>query len=143
MMNNEWINHDGGKCPIADDVMIEVEIANGAKGFALSGNLMWGKSFSGDTIIKYRLAIDTNINHVTTTNLSEELASMSINKYNKPCKGITIDVYDVLKAFDVTCPAMQHAIKKCLMAGNRGAKDATQDMNEAIQSIERSKELLG
>jgi hypothetical protein len=68
---------------------------------------------------------------------------MSINKYNKPCKGITIDVYDVLKAFDVTCPAMQHAIKKCLMAGKRGAKDATQDMNEAIQSIERSKELLG
>jgi len=87
--------------------------------------------------------IDTNINHVTTTNLSEELASISINKYNKPCKGITIDVYDVLKAFDVTCPAMQHAIKKCLMAGKRGAKDATQDMNEAIQSIERSKELLG
>jgi hypothetical protein len=29
------------------------------------------------------------------------------------------------------------------MAGKRGAKDATQDMNEAIQSIERSKELLG
>ena len=86
--------------------------------------------------------IDTNINHVTTTNLSEELDSMSINKYNKPCKGITIDVYDVLKAFDVTCPAMQHAIKKCLMAGKRGAKDAVQDMNEAIQSIERSKELL-
>lgn len=64
------------------------------------------------------------------------------NKYNKPCKGITIDVYDVLKAFEVTCPAMQHAIKKCLMAGKRGAKDAVQDMNEAIQSIERSKELL-
>lgn len=65
-----------------------------------------------------------------------------INKYKKPCKGITVDVYDVLKAFEVTCPAMQHAIKKCLMAGKRGAKDAVQDMDEAIQSIERSKELL-
>lgn len=110
--------------------------------------------------LEFRPVINTNINHVTTPNLSEELEEMAmntipkgseyakvefgkINKYNKPCKGITIDVYDVLKAFEVTCPAMQHAIKKCLMAGKRGAKDAVQDMNEAIQSIERSKELLG
>jgi len=228
---NDWINHDGGKCPVAGDVMVEVELADGTRGSALARKLAWGGSYRDEKIIKYRVVndkpasnkpswddapanakilvghidgpwfwgtfedanipknhggwvgvgkgywissskctgwvdvgkgywisslkctpnpnwretlefrpvIDTNINHVTTTNLSEELA----NKYNKPCKGITIDVYDVLKAFDVTCPAMQHAIKKCLMAGKRGAKDATQDMNEAIQSIERSKELLG
>lgn len=34
------------------------------------------------------------------------------SKYNRPCKGITVDVYDVLKAFNVTCPALQHLIKK-------------------------------
>ena len=65
----------------------------------------------------------------------------TINKYEKRVKNTTIDVYDVLVAFDVTCPAMQHAIKKCLMSGQRGHKDVKQDKREAIQSIERSIEL--
>lgn len=49
-----------------------------------------------------------------------------------------VDVYDILLAFDVTCPAMQHAIKKLLAPGIRGSKDATTDKQEAILSIERS-----
>jgi hypothetical protein len=52
-----------------------------------------------------------------------------------------IDVYDVLKAFNVTCPATQHAIKKMLMAGERGHKDKQTDLDEAIQSLQRAKEL--
>ena len=77
-----------------------------------------------------------------------------MNKYQrvingKPCKtpfeimpdGLIIDVYDVLKAFEVTCPATQHAIKKMLMAGERGHKDKQTDLNEAIQSLQRAKEL--
>ena len=63
------------------------------------------------------------------------------NKYEKRIKNINVDVYDVLIAFDVTCPAMQHAIKKCLMSGKRGYKDTRQDKREAIESIERSIEL--
>lgn len=63
------------------------------------------------------------------------------NKYNRNCKGISIDVYDVLKAFNVTCPAMQHAIKKMLCTGIRGYKGFQQDADEAINSIKRSKEL--
>ncbi|WPD00364.1 hypothetical protein [Proteus terrae] len=35
-----------------------------------------------------------------------------MSKYDRPCKGVTIDVYDVLKAFEVTNPALQHLIKK-------------------------------
>jgi len=53
----------------------------------------------------------------------------------------SIDVYDVLKAFDVTCPATAHAIKKLLAAGERGHKDKQTDLDEAIQSIQRAKEL--
>jgi coenzyme F420-reducing hydrogenase alpha subunit len=68
-------------------------------------------------------------------------APKAINKYEKRVKNTVIDVYDVLVAFNVTCPAMQHAIKKCLMSGQRGHKDVTQDKREAIQSIERSIEL--
>ena len=50
-------------------------------------------------------------------------------------------MYDVLKAFDVTCPAMAHAINKCLAHGQRGHKDSIQDKKEAIESINRSIEM--
>lgn len=54
---------------------------------------------------------------------------------------VPIDVYSVLKAFDVRCPATQHAAKKVLCTGIRGHKDALTDLNEAIASIERAIEL--
>jgi len=63
------------------------------------------------------------------------------NKYIRSLKGNDVDVYDVLKAFDVRCPAMQHAIKKMLCSGLRGYKDTEQDKREAIASIIRSIEL--
>ncbi len=53
----------------------------------------------------------------------------------------TIDIYAVLALFDVTDPAEQHAIKKLLLAGGRGAKDATKDRLEAIESLLRGFEL--
>lgn len=62
--------------------------------------------------------------------------------YHKPVKGReTIDVYDVLDLFEVKSHAVGHAIKKLLMAGQRGAKDYRQDLSEAIDSIERELEL--
>ena len=64
------------------------------------------------------------------------------NKYKVTIKGVSFDVYDVLKAFDVSCPARQHAIKKLLKTGQRGYKDEPKDLNEAIDSINRSIELL-
>lgn len=63
------------------------------------------------------------------------------SKYNRPCKGITIDVYDVLKAFNVTCPALQHLIKKALAVGQRGHKDASEDLKDILASAKRAIEL--
>lgn len=54
---------------------------------------------------------------------------------------VVVDVYDVLKAFNVTNPAIAHAVKKLLKAGDRGYKDIQQDYNEAIASIQRGVEL--
>lgn len=53
-----------------------------------------------------------------------------------------VDVYDILVGFEVTNPAIQHAIKKLLVAGRRGAKDTVQDYKEAIASIERGIDLI-
>lgn len=63
------------------------------------------------------------------------------SKYHRTIKGVSLDVYDVLIAFNVTNPATQHAIKKLLMPGTRGHKDTLQDLNEAYQSIARAIEL--
>jgi len=53
----------------------------------------------------------------------------------------TVDVYRVLDLFNVTNPCVQHAIKKLLCAGNRGAKDKIQDVQEAISSLLRYLEM--
>lgn len=49
----------------------------------------------------------------------------------------TVDVYRVLSLFNVTDPCLQHAIKKLLCAGGRGAKDDAKDVAEAIDSLNR------
>lgn len=48
------------------------------------------------------------------------------------------DVYAVLDAFEVTCPARQHAIKKLLCSGLRGKGDVAQDLQEARDAIDRA-----
>lgn len=64
------------------------------------------------------------------------------SKYHREIKpGVWVDCYDVLKAFDVRCPALQHMIKKCLAPGQRGHKDLQQDMNDIVASAKRAREL--
>jgi len=63
-----------------------------------------------------------------------------VNKYQKQFismdgKVFLADVYRVLRAFGVTCPAVQHAVKKLLMPGQRGSKDQLQDLEEALLSV--------
>ncbi len=63
--------------------------------------------------------------------------------YFKPVAGLThVDVYRVLSLFGVTDPCIQHAIKKLLVAGGRGAgKDISTDVQEAIDSLARWQEM--
>lgn len=64
------------------------------------------------------------------------------NKYLHEIKpGVFVDVYDVLMAWNVTNPALQHLIKKALQAGDRGHKSREQDLQDIIDSAIRAKEL--
>lgn len=65
------------------------------------------------------------------------------NRYARTINGATVDVYDILRAFNVTCPATQHAIKKLLLPGQRGGKSVTQDLREALASVQRAIEMAG
>ncbi len=62
--------------------------------------------------------------------------------YQKPVEHLKwIDIYRVLLLFGVTNPCLQHAIKKLLCAGQRGAKGQKQDVQEAIASLLRYLEM--
>jgi len=64
------------------------------------------------------------------------------NKYLREIKtGVFVDVYDVLKAWDVRNPALQHLIKKALQAGGRGHKDLRTDLADITASAIRAQEL--
>lgn len=57
-------------------------------------------------------------------------------------EGMThLDVYAVLQLFGVTDQATGHAIKKLLVPGVRGTKSKAQDIQEAIDTLERWKQL--
>jgi len=66
------------------------------------------------------------------------------NKYHRKlvsCQSrlhVIADVYSVISAYDVKCPATQHAIKKLLCAGLRGKGDRLQDLTEARDAITRA-----
>ena len=89
-------------------------------------------------VYEYTSCFEPLIEENTTTPV-EELENT--NKYIRTIHGVEVDVYDVLNAWEVTCPATQHAIKKLLMPGQRGSKDALQDLKEAEQAIKRAIEL--
>ena len=63
------------------------------------------------------------------------------SKYTKTIHGVSVDVYDVLQAWGVSNPALQHLIKKALQCGRRGHKDNAQDLQDIIDSAIRAKEL--
>jgi hypothetical protein len=64
---------------------------------------------------------------------------MSHDHYKKDVRHLDmIDVYRVIELFEVTHPALQHALKKVLCAGDRGAKDWEKDVQEAIDSLNRA-----
>lgn len=60
------------------------------------------------------------------------------NHYFKDVSHINyIDVYRVLELFEVTDPCLQHAVKKLLVAGNRGHKNIDRDVQDVIDSCLR------
>lgn len=66
-----------------------------------------------------------------------------MSKYTRIIKGIQVDVYDILKAWEVQNPALQHLIKKALQPGARGHKTLENDLTDILVSAHRAIELEG
>lgn len=73
--------------------------------------------------------------------ISDKRHRITTSKYTKTIHGVSVDVYDVLQAWGVGNPALQHLIKKALQCGQRGHKDNEQDLQDIIDSAIRAKEL--
>ena len=73
--------------------------------------------------------------------ISDKRHRITTSKYTKTIRGVSVDVYDVLQAWGVSNPALQHLIKKALQCGQRGHKDNAQDLQDIIDSAIRAKEL--
>ena len=73
--------------------------------------------------------------------ISDKRHRITPSKYTKTIHGVSVDVYDVLQAWCVSNPALQHLIKKALQCGQRGHKDNAQDLQDIIDSAIRAKEL--
>lgn len=86
-------------------------------------------------------AADVEVVKYDPTKVDDFASDATINKYTRDCKGVQVDVYDVLQAFGVTNPALQHLIKKALCVGIRGHKTKQQDLQDIIDSAIRAKEL--
>lgn len=66
-------------------------------------------------------------------------------KYHHYIKDVShlecLDIYRVCDLWEVIDPCIQHSVKKLLAAGSRGYKDVAKDIQEAIDSLERWKEM--
>ena len=58
--------------------------------------------------------------------------------FDEDGNSLWVDVYDVLDAFEVTCPATAHSVKKELNTGVRGHKSKLEDLIDIRDSAERA-----
>lgn len=90
--------------------------------------------------------------HVEQDEQTEELKFLSdeffarwapkASKYHREIKpGVIVDVYDVLQAWRVDNPALQHLVKKALQAGQRGHKRRDEDLKDIVDSAVRARDL--
>ena len=71
-----------------------------------------------------------------------EIETVRHNHYFKDVSDVNrIDVYEVLKRFNVTDPCLQHIIKKALCAGQRGHKDFKNDLQDILDTAKRAVEI--
>lgn len=65
------------------------------------------------------------------------------NHYFRPIPpGVTaIDLYRFAEMFEITDSSLFHAVKKIVAAGKRGSKNTAQDVQEAIDSLQRWQEM--
>lgn len=138
---------DGGAQPVPDDWMIEYKIGIAKMPCPLPAEqLVWGAVDISEKITCFKVVstgqeVEDQVYSTPGEKITLGDAEPKLDGYVVNIKGVDVDFYDIMVAYDIRCPATQHAIKKLLKAGNRGAKDILQDYREARGSIVRAEAL--
>ncbi len=80
---------------------------------------------------KYHRTITKRISIDKTTNHGDGMVTVNV----------VLDFYDIANAWKSGNPAIDHAVKKLLMPGDRHSKDRMQDIKEAKDSLARAIEI--
>jgi hypothetical protein len=155
-----WIDWPGGPCPVSPNTKVEYRLRNGVVSSMLASDLDWhwgiGTESHFDIVAYWPVDTQADIPLDPTGGWVSEIPSIiptaptsfnaSGSKYLRPMTCLVdgrADVYAVLEAFEVTCPARQHAIKKLLCAGIRGKGNEAQDLTEARDAVDRAMQMQG
>ena len=142
-----WMKWAGGKRPVHCGVEVETKWDDGDLICAsFDCDSTWAVTDGDSNIISYRIIKQAEPGFEQFVSIEDaqeykEKNSITPSKYTKEIHGVSVDVYDVLMAWVVTNPALQHLIKKALQCGQRGHKDKQQDLQDIIDSAIRAKEL--
>ena len=159
---NIWHQHDGKGMPVyLDRENFEVRFRDGSTALNHRENWSWSyypaQPYSGADVVAWRYIVGSMAKEVDelmsvamNTAVSEHEMEQRLSKYQRLIKGkdidghvasVAVDVYDVLTAWGVTNPALQHLIKKALQPGARGHKSLEADLKDIIASAQRALEL--
>lgn len=84
-------------------------------------------------------SVQADLYHQMFQPVEERVPHYANDKYKREIKpGVFIDVYDIIRCYEVTSGPLQHALKKILAAGQRGHKDYEQDLIDILSSTERA-----
>ena len=122
-----------------------IEVPEGADVYArcnIFGDYKWlPKIIDGDWSVLWQREKETLSDKVATAEVARQEEKHS--HYKKDVSHLNvIDVYRVLELYGVESHAVGHAIKKLLCCGQRGAKGRKQDIQEAIDSLNRELEMV-
>mgnify|MGYP003651505200 CR=1 FL=1 len=128
---SNWIEWQGGECPVDGDIEVEIDLEDNGKYTGLANHYYWGTN--EPRITRYRVVEAKE----------EAEPEKPLTKYQRRIKGIVVDVYDIGDAYGVTNQALSHLLKKVLCTGKRGHKDIETDLQDIIDSAVRAKQLEG
>jgi hypothetical protein len=139
-VSNEWIKWEGGDMPVRPMQKVEVRMMETGQFITFAKYIHWGRANSQYGIVEYRVLDDDKDQPANAPDIK------SGNKYLKDIQVwmaeeiviAKVDIYAVLRAFDVTCPATAHAVKKLLMPGQRAKGTKIQDLKEARDALNRA-----
>ena len=156
IVERQW-QKNTGKQPVDNDVCVEVGDIYGNRCTITASEVDWYIFGTDSDVSSWRIAdsISSDIEEQpeaippSRVTLGDELVSTDVSAkqdkkhshYFKKCGYDYVDVYRILKMFDVTDPCISHACKKLLVSGGRGFKDIDHDIQDVIDTLVRWQEM--